>query len=64
MRSTVLVPPTPVVNESQTQDETQFVIPHRPTEDLKRKSNGCATEVQSNKKKVKISMGPAVDLQD
>jgi meiosis-specific protein HOP1 len=52
------------VAESQTQDETQFAMPRHAAEDLKRKSTGGSTEVQSIKKKIKISMGPAVDLQD
>jgi hypothetical protein len=62
--STALVPPYPGIDESQTQDETQFNIPRRPTEDLKRKSASSSAEEQSTKKKIKISMGPAVDLQD
>ena len=62
--STVAVQPLPGVPESQTQDETQFVMPRHPSEDLKRKSASSSTEVQSTKKKIKISIGPAVDLQD
>jgi hypothetical protein len=61
--STIVVPATPDVEESQTQDETQF-IPLYPAQNLKRKSSSSGTEMQLNKKKIKISMGPAVDLQD
>lgn len=59
--SVVQVPPPLRTEGSQTQDETQLIIRRHPVEDLKRKST--ETEVQSNKK-IKISMGPAVDLQD
>jgi len=60
--STALVPFIP--DESQTQDETEFVIPRHTPDDHKRKSaSSSSTEVQPNKK-IKISIGPAVDLQD
>lgn len=64
----------PGLQESQTQAETQSLalrgpssqddtVAPRPASDLKRKST-TTTESRPSKKKVKISMGPAVDLQD
>lgn len=53
-------PPRHYDTNSQTQDETQFVLPSAHTS--KRKSSN-RSEVQPSKK-VKISVGPAVDLQD
>lgn len=50
--------------EPHTQDENQTTALYHPVSVLKRKSTTTNIESRPNKKKIKISMGPAVDLQD
>lgn len=61
--STALAPTSHGPEESQTQAETQIVA-RGSVQELKRKLTTANTEMLPKKKKVKISMGPAVDLQD
>ncbi|OSD08508.1 DNA-binding protein [Trametes coccinea BRFM310] len=49
---------------SQTQEETQYLGPDPRHSDLKRKTSGESGEIDNARKKVKISLGPAVDLGD
>lgn len=49
-------------NESQTQDYTQ--VPDSPLTSRELKRKPAATRIPEPRKKTKISMGPAVDLQD
>ncbi|KAI0664727.1 HORMA domain-containing protein [Cubamyces menziesii] len=50
--------------ESQTQDEGQHPEPGDPQGDLKRKASGGSQDATNARKKIKISLGPAVDLGD
>lgn len=67
------VPPPPLPQaESQTQNETQFIPPFIPATstannldgDLKRKATTSDQNNAKASKKIKISVGPAVDLGD
>ncbi|KAI0636628.1 HORMA-domain-containing protein [Trametes polyzona] len=54
----------PVGLGSQTQEETQYPDPDEQASDLKRKASSAVQDKANARKKIKISLGPAVDLGD
>ncbi|OJT02518.1 hypothetical protein TRAPUB_6935 [Trametes pubescens] len=56
--------PLPVGLDSQTQEETQYPGTDERVSDLKRKTSSADQDRSNARKKIKISLGPAVDLGD